>query len=227
MVPSLPVLTFPKVVAAFVRSTYASARTILEYGSGGSTFVAASQPGKRITSVESDPDWANRMREIAAAHDLPSSPTILHADIGPVGAWARAVDHQRLDDFIRYAQCGWADMGLDHPDVVLVDGRFRAACFMTAYLCAERPLTVLFDDYIKRSEYHVIERLCKPTRMVGRMAVFVVRPEDRLKIAPWLLVSTYFEAVCSFRVGPPPQQRLIKRLRRKAKRRLMELFLRS
>jgi protein O-GlcNAc transferase len=226
-VPSLPVLTFPKEVAAFVRRTYGSAQVILEYGSGGSTFVAAGAPGKRITSVESDPGWANRMREIAAAHDLPSPPDVVYIDIGPVGAWARALDHQRLDDFIGYAQSIWDRADFEHPDVVLIDGRFRAACFMTAYLNAERPITVLFDDYIKRKEYHVIERLLKPSRTVGRMAVFELRPEQRLSIAPWLLVATYFDAVCSFRIGASPPPKLIKRLRRNTKRRLKELFARS
>jgi protein O-GlcNAc transferase len=200
-VPSLPVLTFPDAVADFVRQTYASARVILEYGSGGSTFVAAQSPGKRIISVESDPGWAERMRYIAAGHSLPSPPEVVYADIGPVGAWARALDHRRLDDFIDYARGVWESPGFEQPDVVLVDGRFRAACFMTTYLYAEGPVTLLFDDYIKRKEYHVIERLGKPARMVGRMAVFELRPEDRLKIAPWLLVATYFDAVCSFRVG--------------------------
>ncbi|WP_128514042.1 hypothetical protein [Tabrizicola thermarum] len=207
----LPVLTFPKEVAAFVRRTYAEAAVILEYGSGGSTFLAASSAGKRIVSVESDPAWAHRMREIANAHDLPSPPTVVYADIGPVGAWARALDHRHLNDFIGYAQAIWASPDFVHPDVVLVDGRFRAACFMTAYLCAERPITLLFDDYSKRSEYHVIERLVKPTRMVGRMAVFDIRPEMRREVEPWLLLSTYFEAVCSFRVGVAPRGPKLKR----------------
>jgi hypothetical protein len=209
--PALPVLTFPKEVAAFVRDTYASAQSILEYGSGGSTFVAAGLPGKRVVTVESDPGWANRMREIAAAHDLPSPPTVLYVDIGPVGSWARAIDHLRLADFIGYAQSVWERNDFVHPDVVLVDGRFRAACFMTAYLNAERPMTLLFDDYIKRKEYHVVERLGKPARMIGRMAVFQLSPEDRLKIEPWRLVSTYFEAVCSFKVGLTSRRPKLKR----------------
>ena len=222
-VPSLPVLTFPKEVAALVRRTYASARVILEYGSGGSTFVAAGTPGKRVTSVESDPVWANRMREIAAAHDLPSPPAVVYVDIGPVGAWARALDHRHLDAFIGYAQSVWDSPGFEHPDVVLVDGRFRAACFMTAYLNAERPITLLFDDYLKRTEYHVIERLGKPARMVGRMAVFELCPDNREKIAPWLLVASYFDAVCSFRVGVSQRRpKLIRRLGG-AIRRLLQL----
>lgn len=222
-VPPLPVLTFSKEVADFVRRTYASARVILEYGSGGSTFVAAAAPGKRITTVECDPGWANRMREIAAAHDLPSPPAIVYVDIGPVGNWARAVDHSHLESFIGYAQSVWDRPDFEHPDVVLVDGRFRAACFMTAYLNAERPITLLFDDYIKRKEYHVIERFGKPSRMVGRMAVFDLRPEDRLKIPPWLLVATYFDAVCSFRVGVIPPKP-IKQLRRNYKKKLKAIF---
>ena len=207
----LPVLTFPKEVAAFVRRTYAEAAVILEYGSGGSTFLAASSAGKHIVSVESDPAWAHRMREIANAHDLPSPPRVVYADIGPVGAWARALDHRHLNDFIDYAQAIWASADFVHPDVVLVDGRFRGACFMMAYLCAERPITLLFDDYSKRSEYHVIERLVKPTRMVGRMAVFDIRPDMRREVEPWLLLSTHFEAVCSFRVGVAPRRPKLKR----------------
>lgn len=221
-IPPLPVLTFPTKVATYVRQAYSSARVILEFGSGGSTFVAAAEPGKRITSVESDPGWANRMREIAAAHDLPSPPAIVYVDIGPVGAWARALDHRHLEAFIGYAQSIWESPGFEHPDVVLVDGRFRAACFMTAYLNAERPITLLFDDYIKRTEYHVIERLGAPSRMVGRMAVFHFRPEDRLKIAPWLLVATYFDAVCSFRVGVSKRRPKLKRRLAGAIRRLFE-----
>ncbi len=221
-VPPLPVLTFPREVAAAVRKTYAAARVILEYGSGGSTFVAATVPGRRITSVESDPRWANRMREIADAHDLPSPPDVVYVDIGPVEAWARARDHTHLNDFIGYAQSVWHRPGFEHPDVVLVDGRFRAACFMAAYLNLDRPITLLFDDYTKRREYHVIERLVKPTHLVGRMAVFELHPDDRLKIAPWLLVATYFDAVCSFRVGGARRRPKLKRRIASAIRRLYQ-----
>ena len=60
--------------------------------------------------------------------------------------------------------------------MILIDGRFRIACFVTAYLRATKPIIVLFDDYLDRPHYHVIERLLAPTEFVGRMARFDLQP---------------------------------------------------
>ena len=101
--PDLPALTFPDEVVTFLRKEYEKADVILEFGSGGSTFLAAGQPGKTIVSVESDPAWAQRMRDIAAAHPLPSPPRVIHADIGPVLPWAqRPGPAAKLDRFRDY-----------------------------------------------------------------------------------------------------------------------------
>ena len=48
-----PELTLPEAEAALLRETYDRAGVILEYGSGGSTVLAAEQPGKTVPSVES------------------------------------------------------------------------------------------------------------------------------------------------------------------------------
>lgn len=200
--PDLPVLTFPDEVIDFVRDEYTRARVILEYGSGGSTFLAASMPGKTIVSVESDPAWAQRMQDIAAARPQPSPPTVIHADIGPVMAWARAPDNRELDRFRGYWQTVWDDWSGAAPDLVLIDGRFRAACYMATWLATPGPVRVLFDDYEKRPQYHVIERLGPPVKRVGRMAVFDIDPNERGDITPWLLLATYLDAVTSFKVGP-------------------------
>ena len=81
-----------------------------------------------------------------------------------------------------------------HPDVVLIDGRFRAACFLTTLFRCTRPLTLLWDDYIDRPAYHEVESLLKPVEMIGRMARFDVVPmpipADRLL---WV-IQTYLRA---------------------------------
>ena len=69
----------------------------------------------------------------------------------------------------------------------LIDGRFRAACFLTVMLRTNSPVTVLFDDYKNRPNYHVVEDYVKPAEMRGRMARFEVQPrsfptEDMAKI---------------------------------------------
>ncbi len=46
-------------------------------------------------------------------------------------------------------------------------GDFRIACFVTAYLRATKPVIVLFDDYLDRRHYHVVERLLARPRLSG------------------------------------------------------------
>jgi len=58
----------------------------------------------------------------------------------------------------------------------LIDGRFRAACWLTCMIRATRPLTVLFDDYTERKPYHMVERFVAPTEIRGRMARFDLKP---------------------------------------------------
>ncbi len=60
------------------------------------------------------------------------------------------------------------------PDLVLVDGRFRVACALTAIknLYDKFDFEILFDDYADREFYHAIEEFACLHDMHGRMAVF-------------------------------------------------------
>jgi hypothetical protein len=60
--------------------------------------------------------------------------------------------------------------------VVLVDGRFRAACFLTTLFRITRPVRLFFDDYAGRPIYHEVERYGAPVAMHGRMAEFALDP---------------------------------------------------
>lgn len=172
----IPAPSMPEAETAHLVAAYHEARVILEYGSGGSTKAASQMPGKLVFSVESDREWArNLRREIAASQ--PKSPVIvLHVDIGQTGPWGRPVDESAWRDYHRYPNAIWDEPWFRHPDLVLIDGRFRAACLLTVALRATRPVRVLFDDYGDRPKYHMVERLLKPERMIGRMAEFAVVP---------------------------------------------------
>lgn len=169
-------LTLPEAEATQLREAYAGARVILEYGSGGSTLLAAGLPGKRVFAVESDADWALRLQARIDADDLPSPATIWHVDIGPTGNWGRPVAPAQWPRFHRYPVAIWNESFFRHPDVVLIDGRFRPACLMAVLALCRAPVTVLFDDYSERPAYHMVEEVITPARMVGRMAVFQARP---------------------------------------------------
>lgn len=172
-----PRLTLPPAEAQALQQVYARADVILEYGSGGSTVLAAGLPGKRVFSVESDAAWAQGLRDwFGAQPPQADSVVIHHADIGPTGKWGMPVDESGWKRYHEYPLSVWDLPGFLHPDCVLVDGRFRVACFLTVLFKIARPVTLLWDDYANRPGYHEVERLVRPTRMHGRMAAFDLTP---------------------------------------------------
>lgn len=174
---NVPKLTLPKAEADTLRAAYKAARVILEYGSGGSTALAAGMPGKLIFSVESDPDWAIATQRYLDTADLPSPAILFPVDIGPTGAWGRPLNDRAWQRFPDYPLAIWDAPFFRHPDLILIDGRFRAACLATACLRITRPVTVLFDDYVNRPAYHVVEAFARPRECIGRMAVFDLVPQ--------------------------------------------------
>lgn len=174
--PVRPELTFPIAEGERVRATYAAAEVILEYGSGGSTAMAAEMDGKRVFSVESDPEWIAGMERWFAANPPLGKVVMHHADIGRTVDWGRPESDKRWRSFHTYPLGIWEADGFEHPDVVLIDGRFRVGCLLaTAYLI-RKPVTVLFDDYAERPRYGEVERWLEPDEIVGRMAVYRLVP---------------------------------------------------
>lgn len=172
----MTVLTLPEAESAYLREAYSQAEVILEYGSGGSTRVGAEMPGKLIYSVESDRKWAIRLQAELDAAGLPSPAIVYHVDIGETGAWGRPRHQADWQKFHRLPTAIWDEPFFRHPDLVLIDGRFRAACFATVCLRITRPVRLLFDDYTSRPLYQIVERIARPVRMIGRMAEFSLEP---------------------------------------------------
>ena len=171
-----PKLTLPTAEAAALRVAYAQAKVILEYGSGGSTVVAANMLDKVIFSVESDAAWMADMQAYFAANPPASVLHLHHADIGPTRSWGHPKDETSFRKWPNYPMAIWDLPSFLHPDLVLIDGRFRAACFLTCLFRSTKPMTVLWDDYIDRPFYHRDEELVKPVEMIGRMARFEISP---------------------------------------------------
>jgi hypothetical protein len=171
-----PHLTMPEAEADWLRTAYADAAVILEYGSGGSTVMGAEMSGKTIFSVESDKVWRDGMRAWFDATPSASPVYLHHADVGPTGEWGMPIDEKKWRKWHQYPLSVWDRTDFVPPDVVLIDGRFRAGCYLAVLFRTAKPLTVYFDDYRDRSNYHVIERYGKPVEMRGRMARFDIEP---------------------------------------------------
>lgn len=138
---SRPELTLPEAEAATLTAAYERARVILEYGSGGSTVLAAEMPGKRIFSVESDQDWAQMMQDWFVEN--PAAPDtrvdVIWSDIGPTKAWGHPEDTSQYAKYARYPLAIWDHDAFEQPDAVLVDGRFRPGNAMATALRTKKP----------------------------------------------------------------------------------------
>ena len=174
-----PVLTFPPLVADVVKYYYGCAKQILEYGSGGSTVLASELVDKDIVSVESDQDWAVKLRlYIDSNSETKSLPTILHSDIGPTGEWGYPSDRRQWRKYGSYSMLPWIRFDALSPDVILIDGRFRAACFLASAYKIKKQTLFLFDDFVGRKERFLefTSLVSESYEMVDRMAIFKIDP---------------------------------------------------
>ena len=171
-----PVLTLPPQEAEALRAAYQAAGVILEYGSGGSTVVAGSLPGRRVFAVESSAPWMTKMERWFAANPPQARVTLHHGNIGKTKDWGFPVDAKAVTRWPSYPISVWDREDFQHPDVVLIDGRFRLACALTVLFRITRPLVVLIDDYLDRPGYKKIETLTGAPDMAGRMARFQFTP---------------------------------------------------
>ncbi|WP_420863420.1 hypothetical protein [Algirhabdus cladophorae] len=171
-----PHLTMPAAEADWLRSAYEAADVILEYGSGGSTVMAGEMAGKTVFSVENDAAWADKMEAWFAAHPAKADLRIVRQDTGKTREWAMPDNTKKWRKFASYPLEVWTEPDFVQPDVVLVDGRFRAGCLLACLYMTEKPITVYFDDYRRRTIYHSVEDFVKPTEIQGRMARFDIEP---------------------------------------------------
>jgi hypothetical protein len=190
--PFNPTSNFTPEVQELVAETYGRSRAVLEYGSGGSTLLAASL-GCEVTSVESDAAWAERMNERLREEHPGAKARVIHVDIGRTGMWGKPLKPEGMANYYRYPLAVWDEPGFSHPDAILIDGRFRVACFCTALMRIERPVRVLFDDYVKRPDYHQVERLAQPAMVGPRMAVFDLEPGPIPKGEWTWVVAAFFK----------------------------------
>lgn len=173
-----PTFTFPPDEGELVAREFAHATSILEYGSGGSTVLAARSTQAKVLSIESDKDWADKMTSFLKAQDLGGDRVKIHwSDVGPTGKWGYPKDQSKFRKYPNYAFCPWEDFEVT-PDVVLIDGRFRLACFAATLLFVKKPTTVLFGEYNARNAYKPAGQFAQPVKSMGRMAKFVIKPRN-------------------------------------------------
>lgn len=171
-------MTFTGPCTEYVQQRYAQADLIVEYGSGGSTHYAA-HAGKSVITVESSIHWLMELVSSCAERSVSGKIVPLWTDIGQTKEWGYPVDESKAREWHKYPTSPWVycDEHDLSPDVVLIDGRFRVACFLATCMAIKKKTEVLFDDFVGRPHYHNVLEILPVTHNVGdRMAVFEVEP---------------------------------------------------
>jgi protein O-GlcNAc transferase len=178
-------VTLPPSVAEYISNLYSSASIVLEYGTGGSTFLALQANQKSIVyGCDTDSKWLTRLTTEVAISGYGNRFIPVHQDIGTTKEWGYPILNDgetilnRVHQMVNAPIQPWRILAntKSSPDVILIDGRFRAASFLTSLANISKPCIILLDDYVKRPKYHIVERLIKPARLIDRAAIFEVEP---------------------------------------------------
>jgi len=180
-------LTLDKATGSWLGNYYKSEkRLILEYGTGGSTVLALESNIENVVyACETDSAWLAKLMLYASERRLQSRLFPVYLDIGQTGDWGVPVfgggfTGKRMQRFLEVAISPWRLMRSHNalPDLVLIDGRWRKACFLSALLFCKAPTLILWDDYADRPQYHVFDEIIKPAEMIGRSALYEINPRN-------------------------------------------------
>jgi len=157
----------------------ASCDRYLEFGSGQSTIWMSYHTMAEVTSVETSP-----LHAVATRSAVGRSVDIEVLDLGLIADWGRPIDYSCRERFSHYQQFGYNRLNDNENNLVLIDGRFRVACTLNAFLLSPIGTYVIVDDYLYRPHYHCVSEFLEPTEMCGEQALFVVT--DNVRSAPGL-----------------------------------------
>lgn len=157
---------------AELKSCMRTAGSYLEYGTGGSTVLAAQLVSGPIYGVESDAKYLRAVKNAIAQFGR-TDIHLSHVNIGPVAQWGRPLIPWRLPSWEQYPKRPWHDMHTP-PDLILIDGRFRVACVLECLLRLPESWkgTILVDDYEGRPYYKVLESFVDRPEIIGRALKF-------------------------------------------------------
>ncbi len=141
-----------------------------EYGCGQSTHWVLKNTSAKILSVDTSLDWVDRIKKLNVYDS--NRIKLKHVDLGKVKSWGFPKDYKKRNYFSEYTNWIWTQTV--SPDVILIDGRFRVCCLFTSLKFAKEGAIILFDDYLNRPNYHIVENYLSIHEKYGRQVAFKV-----------------------------------------------------
>jgi hypothetical protein len=175
----------------FLQDKLRISRFYLEFGSGFSTLEALALVRDQIISVETSAEYIESLTNYITEVGLNRSKVFFHhANIGQTKIWGYPEGDQEIKKWPNYSK-----VHIDirpksfKPDLALIDGRFRVSTFINLYMNYPG-LSIIFDDYVDRPQYHVVEEVLAPKETCGRIALFKVpkiRRQSQISLAVGIL----------------------------------------
>lgn len=119
--------------AILFKKIIATCNVYAEYGCGLSTQYVLDNTNTPVLSVDSSNEW---VKIVKTRSEDSKRLYIYYANVGAVGEWGRPINYQKRSNFQEYTDWIW-EQNIT-PDTVLIDGRFRVACFLTCLLKAPK-----------------------------------------------------------------------------------------
>jgi len=164
-------------LAAFMRA----AASYLEFGCGGSTWLATQTVRRSVTSVDSHQGWIKETSEKCAKIARGFNPRFEYADIGDTVALGYPRGYPTIVDskpeWAAYHSTVWDNPEAASADLFLVDGRFRVACALQILLRCRMESFLAVHDYSDRDFYHAIDYFARRVAIANRLFVFQKTPD--------------------------------------------------
>lgn len=171
---------------------YLDAATIyFEYGSGGSTYLASQKKNiQLIYSVESDVEWHNTVKNNNNNNKI----TYLPIDMQTIpNNWGypgkNATDQQKINYSNQIINN--CKNGLNNPDTIFIDGRFRVACCLKCFNIINYDAVILFDDFLNRSWYHDVLNYYEIIDRTTDNRMVVLKKKKYISSIPLDIISKY------------------------------------
>lgn len=155
-------------------------KTYVEYGSGGSTCLACkTECIEHITTIESNDNWVNKIKQDDSVKQRLEKGSIVFIVIDILGNphfWGFPINNTKKENWPLYSQAIRTTSNTP-PDMILIDGRFRVACAIQAFLLSDATTMILIHDYENRSHYHIVLEFLDVVEKVDTLVVFRKRTD--------------------------------------------------
>lgn len=168
-----------------------NAKIYFEYGSGGSTYQASIRNNiTKIYSVESDKEWHDILQQkIKSNHftyfynEMDAKPNTW-GHPGPNSTHIQRANYSNhLGNLTKEEQ--------ENIDLILIDGRFRAACCLKCFGVMSYDCLIAFDDFLNRPEYHIVLDYFDIIERTNDARMVILQKKPNINAVPEELIQKY------------------------------------